>query len=80
MAEDQIEQPVLRRPSAHTSRFQPRPAPETENAVLTRNTLRSSSGKADRQTNRERLIAGDLPGWEPLPPGEIAVRRPAFRP
>jgi len=31
--------------------------------------------KVDRVTERRRKIIGDLPDWEPLPPGEIQVRR-----
>ncbi|MGI5152316.1 hypothetical protein ACQEVC_39085 [Plantactinospora sp. CA-294935] len=29
-----------------------------------------------RATARTRRIADGLPGWEPLPPGEILVQRP----
>lgn len=29
----------------------------------------------ERQTKRERRMVRDLPAWEPLPPGEMLVRR-----
>lgn len=31
----------------------------------------------ERVTNRARRMVEGLPSWEPLPPGEILVRRPA---
>jgi hypothetical protein len=31
--------------------------------------------KVERVTDRKRAIVGNLPAWEPLPPGEIQVRR-----
>lgn len=30
----------------------------------------------ERVTNRARRMVEGLPGWEPLPPGEILIRRP----
>ncbi|GAA2244702.1 MULTISPECIES: hypothetical protein [Kitasatospora] len=30
----------------------------------------------ERVTNRLRRIVDSLPEWEPLPPGEVTVRRP----
>ncbi len=80
MTSEQSESVVLRRPSARTQKFEPRPTSEPgEIAVLTRNMLRATSGKTEHQTSRERIIAGDLPDWEPLPPGEILGRRPRTR-
>jgi hypothetical protein len=35
---------------------------------------RRAAGSAD--VGRQRKIAGDLPSWEPLPPGEVVVARP----
>jgi hypothetical protein len=31
----------------------------------------------ERVTSRVRRMAEGLPGWEPLPPGEILIRRPS---
>lgn len=31
----------------------------------------------DRVTSRVRRMAEGLPSWEPLPPGEILIRRPS---
>lgn len=72
-----VDQPVLRRPSTRGNRFTPRPLDEPdEQVILQRNVLRPTASKADRQTRRERVIAGDLPEWEPLPPGELFLKRP----
>lgn len=72
------DQVVLRRPSARGNRFVPRPVEQAEEpVVLQRNVLRaSSSGSAEHQTGRRHVIAGDLPDWEPLPPGELFLKRP----
>lgn len=72
------DQMALRRPSARGNRFEPRPVDElAEPVVLQRNVLRaSSSGSAEQQTSRRHEIAGDLPAWEPLPPGELFLKRP----
>ncbi|MFY1635074.1 hypothetical protein ACN27F_17670 [Solwaraspora sp. WMMB335] len=32
-----------------------------------------------RQTERQRKVVESLPDWEPLPPGEILVRRGQHR-
>lgn len=37
--------------------------------------LRSSASKKDSGMTRNRKIAGDLPEWSPLPPGELSVDR-----
>ena len=37
---------------------------------------KQSAESTERVTNRERRIVSSLPAWEPLPPGEIVVRRP----
>lgn len=39
--------------------------------------LRSSTRGKESGLTRNRKIAGDLPDWAPLPPGEISVDRPA---
>lgn len=69
----------LRRPSANTRRFVPRTeTPDEQSAViLQRNVLRASVKPPKPQTDRKRVIAGDLPEWDPLPPGELFVKRPS---
>lgn len=65
---------VVRRPVA--SRFVPRgdtPAPGA--SLVQHNVLRPGRGKDRPLTGRERLMAGDLPEWEPLPPGKLFVKR-----
>lgn len=72
------DQPVLRRPSARTTKFTHREpvAAAADSVTLQRHVLRSSAaGDVDRQTSRKHVIAGDLPAWEPLPPGELFLSR-----
>ena len=65
---------IVRRGHAAT-RLLPREAPPVpDNVVVQRSVLaRRSSDKP--QTSRQRKVAGDLPDWEPLPPGELVVHR-----
>jgi len=59
-----------------SDRFLPRPSPQAgPGTVVGRGFLASKSAPQRQQISRERQIAGDLPMWEPLPPGEVAVRR-----
>lgn len=61
-----------------SSRFLPTDAASIDPAVVVgRGFLRSKVAPQKQQLSRERKIAGDLPAWEPMPPGEIAVRRRA---
>ena len=46
-------------------------------AVVTRNWGNSRRSKSDSGLTRNRVIAGDLPDWAPLPPGELQVDRNA---
>ena len=66
---------VLRRPSTLSRRFQPRPAPRPD-VVLDRNVLRSTASDAKPQTQRRHEMVGDLPDWQPMPPGELHLNRP----
>lgn len=69
---------LLRRPSSRSNRFVPRPEGSlpSDSAVLQRNILRPSpTTEGERTTSRQRVIAGDLPAWEPLPPGELFLKR-----
>jgi hypothetical protein len=38
--------------------------------------LLSRGRAATAQLSRNRKVAGDLPDWDPLPPGEIILARP----
>ncbi len=56
------------------------PAPDQQpplGAVVTRNWGSSRRSKKDSGLTRNRVIAGDLPDWAPLPPGELQVHRNA---
>ena len=71
------EEPVLRRPSTHSRTFQPRLVPQSSSdVILDRNVLRSSAGDTKPQTQRRHEMVGDLPDWQPMPPGELPLRRP----
>ncbi len=74
---DDADEPVLRRPSSRTAKFRPRPVAEPgSDVVLDRNVLRASTGGSKPQTQRRHEMVGDLPDWQPMPPGELALRRP----
>lgn len=45
--------------------------------VVTRNWGGTRRTKKDSGLTRNRVIAGDLPDWAPLPPGELQVDRNA---
>ena len=66
---------TVRRPRA-AARLLPRESAPDPGVVVSRNVLRSNATAAAPTTDRERRIAGELPAWEPLPPGELFVRRP----
>lgn len=68
--------PIVRRPE---SRFLPPPARAENNAspVVSRDFARIKRTKDDGpKLGRRRQIAGGLPSWDPLPPGESLVVRP----
>jgi hypothetical protein len=51
------------------------PSGQADGPAVSRELLsRGAIGKP--QMSRNRKIAGDLPDWDPLPPGEITVLRP----
>ena len=64
---------VIRR----TARMLPRELPVPEEGVTVSRNVLGSRAAVKPQTTRSRRIAGELPDWEPLPPGELIVRRPA---
>jgi hypothetical protein len=39
---------------------------------------RQDSAAEQRVTSRARRMVEGLPSWEPLPPGEVVVRRPSL--
>jgi hypothetical protein len=71
-AEDAV---IIRR--NRTSPFLPPRAPEEQvTPVVSRTWASQVSGTGKKkQLTRERKMAGDLPEWEPLPPGELIVTR-----
>jgi hypothetical protein len=66
----------VRRP---TKRFLPPPPPEQkETAAIARDFARGKRRDSSPKLGRKRKIAGDLPSWDPMPPGEsLVVRRSA---
>jgi hypothetical protein len=55
-------------------------APQSEKGHLVSRDVGLGRGLSKQpELSRNRKIAGNLPGWEPLPPGEVRVvsRRPA---
>ena len=73
-----IAPPVKQNPDGVIRRTRRRPfippAPDADTTVVSRELL-SRNKSAKPQLSRNRKIAGDLPGWDPLPPGEVVVRR-----
>jgi hypothetical protein len=63
---------VIRRGQSAARLLPAQPAADT--TVVSRNVLHARATKKP-ETSRERKIAGDLPEWEPLPPGELLVHR-----
>lgn len=75
MTEPTSQTPLVRRPSGGTrAQFRKRPVQPAE-ASATDELLGTPKPKNDRVTERRREIAGELPEWEPLPPGELTFRR-----
>lgn len=67
--------PVVRRVNTATrARFKPRTQPDSERTSAD-SIVGAPAPKAHRLTDRRREVAGDLPEWDLLPPGEITVRR-----
>lgn len=70
-----VDTPVLRRRSRTQRRFLPTESREKE-VVVNRSFVGQRKPGQKSELSRERVIAGDLPGWEPLPPHELLVQRP----
>lgn len=83
-AEQMDDEPVIIRRTRRTP-FNPppaEPAPEFAGITVSRNWglgLRSANSKKECGLTRNRKVAGDLPAWAPLPPGELLVDRSAGR-
>ena len=45
--------------------------------TVSRNWAAAKSGRKNSGISRNRVIAGDLPDWSPLPPGELLIDRNA---
>ena len=63
-------------------RMVPRPPAEGDTGpVVNRDVLANASRSTVKpQTRRNRQLVGTLPGWEPLPPGEVMVSKPRTAP
>lgn len=51
------------------------PSDQAQGPAVSRELL-SRGRAAGAKLSRNRKIAGDLPDWDPLPPGEITLARP----
>lgn len=66
---------IVRRVPRAAGKLVPRPTPPPkDDHVVARGLLQPRA--ATKKVVRQRAIAGDLPAWSPLPPGELTVRRP----
>lgn len=68
------EPPVVRR---RLQRMVPRPVEDEPAPAVTRGVLHGSRSTVKPQTRRDRKLVGTLPGWDPLPPGELLVSKPS---
>ena len=59
-----------------SKRLLPKEPEVASDTVVVQRSVLSRRSTQKPQTSRERKIAGDLPAWEPLPPGELVVTRP----
>jgi hypothetical protein len=67
---------VRRTNTATRARFTPRKVAEPEGAASdAASIVGAPAPKSERVTDRRRQVAGDLPAWDLLPPGELTVRR-----
>jgi len=72
-----MDAPLVVRRTRSTGRLAPRPLNATaDQEVLVQRDLLRRRSEVKPQTSRQREIAGDLPAWEPVPPGELFVQRP----
>lgn len=77
-------EPVIVRRTRRTQILPPLDEQESEVSGITVSRdwglgLRSANSKKDSGLPRNRKIAGDLPDWAPLPPGELSVDRNSRR-
>lgn len=59
--------------------FVPRPEDSANIDVIVSRGILNARKDRKPETSRNRVIAGDLPEWEPMPPGESLVNRPGRR-
>lgn len=71
-----MQAPLVRRPASGTrAQFRRRPVQASGAPGASESLAGKPAPKTEHVTNRRREIAGDLPEWEPLPPGELTFRR-----
>ncbi len=74
-AQSVSEGPIIRR--TRTSPFLPPPVAEENDAPIISRAwaIGQVSNPGKRQLTKQRKMAGGLPSWDPLPPGELVVKR-----
>jgi hypothetical protein len=68
--------PVIRRRSR--TMFVAREEEPADLGIIVSRGILTARATRKPETSRKRKIAGNLPAWEPLPPGELVVRRPGL--
>jgi hypothetical protein len=78
MTDESARQPVVVRRATRLDPFSaPDPSARVEiPVVIGRNWTVPGSERKNSGLTRNRVIAGDLPDWAPLPPGELQIKRP----
>lgn len=71
--EDQVP-PTIRRPG-RVRMLPPQEPTEDSGTVISRDLLGSRNRSSRSTLGTNRIIAGNLPDWDPTPPGEILIRR-----
>lgn len=74
-AESPSAPPVIVRRGHAATRLVPRVEPPRVEGIVVQRSIFTRRSSDKPQTSRQRQVAGDLPDWEPLPPGELVVRR-----
>lgn len=69
--------PVIRRRSR--AMFHPREEDSSDIGVVVSRSILTARNAKEPETSRKRKIAGNLPAWEPMPPGELVVHRRGSR-
>lgn len=66
---------VITRRLRSEGKMSPRQVVTDEKQVIVSRGVMETRRDVKAQTSRDRLVAGDLPDWEPMPPGELRVSR-----